>query len=140
MCQKEICKIKNKKWLKTLDYRIKKGEEVFEKLDVDKLDYFRSAFEILRKELVSDEEIRQVLKNGWVIDARPDMILILGYVKINKRYLPVHVKLKRTQHNVGVVDWHISQAYYPTEEVWGEEYKERKCFCIKTEDRKAMIG
>lgn len=140
MClNKNLCAYQHEKWKATLDFRIKKGEKELEKINVEKLDYFRSNYEILRKELVSDREIRETLRHGWVIDAQPNMILILGYVRINKKYTPVHVQLKRTKHFDGDA-WYINRAYYPTQDVWGETYDEKICFCIKTEDRKAMIG
>lgn len=138
MCLKKSCTYQHEKWKATLDFRIKKGEEELEKINVDKLDYFRSDYEILRKELVSDWEIRETLRHGWVIDAQPHMILVLAYVKVGGKFTPIHVKLTKTEYEDKDF-WFIQHAYYPTVEKWGKSFDEKICFC-KENAKEVMVG
>src|SRR5699024_3177061 len=124
------CSKRNKKWKGNLQVRKNHGEENLEMIRRENdLGFHRSSLEIMKQNLVNEHEISQVLKHGWVIDAYPDMLLVLAYIKDRHGYQAIHVKLKKETH------WYIRDAYFPLKENWGTNFNDKKCFCFKGHER-----
>lgn len=127
MCVDKIkCSERNERWKGNLITRKNLGEETLESIRRENdLGFYRSSLDITKRNLINEQEINEVLKHGWVVDAYPDMILILGYVKDRYGYRAIHVKLKKQDH------WYIRDAYFPLREDWGKNFDNKECFCYK---------
>lgn len=79
---------------------------------------------------ISLNDIRDVLKHGWVIERNINFItqavrlVILGYTK---RYRPIHVVVEILTDK----EWEVVTVYSPESKAykWNESYEEKICFC-----------
>jgi len=137
----EDCESKSSNWVKVTE-RFKDSATKHHEKIIQKMNYLIPSGEhaeqrmSAEQRMISSQDVRDVIEFGEAICSRRTSdgsikLIISGYYKFGKTYLPLHVPLIRQWNENGEEVWIVKTVYNPIEEVWVDNFSRKVCFCGK---------
>lgn len=129
------CRMKREKWIELQTRFRPLGQAELDKFK-GKVKYDRHFLKRSYERSISNLDVQQVLKYGWVVERNKNVrgvsIVVLGYVGDNGSYRPIHIVFDVLSEDM----WIAVTAYNPMSHSWkwSKSFDERICFCNHDED------